>query len=387
MVKSPYQNRPSTAFWKTGVSETRPETIEGLWTRKFEIRTDTRVATAGSCFAQHIARFLRQQGCSVIDAEPPPPGLDDDTARSFGYCLYSARYANIYTVRQLLQVAREAFAGEPLADCVWEKDARYYDAYRPSVEPEGLKTPEAVVEHRRRHLSRVRQVLEDADVLVFTMGLTETWIDRENGHVYPTAPGTIAGDFDPAKFAFKNFTFNEVHDDFVALRALLKEHNPGIKFLVTVSPVPLTATASDKHVLSATTYSKSVLRAVAGQLADTFEDVDYFPSYEMIASPFSQAKFYEPNLRAVREEGVRTVMRVFFGRDLPEEKKATESDTPASDPELSRSERRARKLAGALIVDKQARKALRKQERDSDGDGGKKGDVVCEEILLDAFAK
>ncbi|WP_428660504.1 GSCFA domain-containing protein [Reyranella sp.] len=53
-----------------------------------------------------------------------------------------------------------------------------------------------------------------------------------------------------------------------------KRRRPGVRFLLTVSPVPLKASASQNHVLAATTYSKSVLRAVAGQLADTYDDVD-----------------------------------------------------------------------------------------------------------------
>src|SRR5207344_451486 len=76
--------------------------------------------------------------------------------------------------------------------------------------------------------------------------------------------------------------------------------------------VPLTATATSNHVLVATTYSKSVLRAVAGSLADTYPNTDYFPSYEMIASPWSKGFFYEANMRAVNTGGVAAVMRVFF---------------------------------------------------------------------------
>ena len=37
----------------------------------------------------------------------------------------------------------------------------------------------------------------------------------------------------------------------------------------------------------------------------------------MIASPFSRAAFYEPNLRSVTGEGVQAVMRVFFAAHPP----------------------------------------------------------------------
>jgi hypothetical protein len=87
--------------------------------------------------------------------------------------------------------------------------------------------------------------------------------------------------------------------------------NPRMRFLLTVSPVPLTATAEKQHILAATTYSKSVLRAAAGFLAQTRQDVDYFPSYELIAQFPTHGKFYESNLRSVKKEGVDFVMAHF----------------------------------------------------------------------------
>src|SRR5436309_8943046 len=141
-------------------------------------------------------------------------------------------------------------------------------------------------------------------VFIFTLGLTEAWVNKKTGRVYPTAPGTIAGDFDPEIHGFKNFTAREIHKDLMRFRNIVHKRNPGVRMILTVSPVPLTATASDHHVLLATTYSKSVLRTVAGELADNHQDVDYFPSYEIIASPWSRGFFYEPGLRAVNIGGV-----------------------------------------------------------------------------------
>ena len=67
--------------------------------------------------------------------------------------------------------------------------------------------------------------------------------------------------------------------------------------------------------MAATTQSKSVLRAVAGHVADRCDDVDYFPSYEIITSPVFRGAFFEPNLRSVKPKGVDFVMNSFF-RDM-----------------------------------------------------------------------
>lgn len=311
-MRSPYDNRPARSFWRTGVVEAPVGPDADLYRPEVKIDRSTRIATAGSCFAQHIGRALRERGFTVLDAEPAPGALDRETASRFGYGLYSARYGNIYTVRQFVQLVEEAYARFAPAEAVWEKDGRCYDALRPAVEPDGLRTAELVAIHRARHLAAVRGLLEEAEVLVFTLGLTEAWVHRASGTVYPTAPGTIAGSFDPDKFAFVNFGFDEVRGDFVSLHAALKAINPRLKIIVTVSPVPLTATATDDHVLVASAYAKAVLRAVAGTMAATLADVDYFPSYEIVTGAPSRGRFFGENLRTVTPEGVATVMATFF---------------------------------------------------------------------------
>jgi hypothetical protein len=410
-MPSPYQNLPPERFWKSGVAETTPQTVSGLYRKKFEIVRADKVATAGSCFAQHIAGYLRTKDFCVMDLEPPPPFLPKDLRRQYGFDLYSARYGNIYTARQLLQLAREAFGGAADPAEIWMKDGRFYDALRPNIEPNGFCSLDEAIACREHHLEKVRQLFETLDVFVFTFGLTEAWVNRQTGRVYPTAPGTIAGDFDPQRFELHNFGFNEVHDDFVAFRELVLARNPGVRFLVTVSPVPLTATAVEEHVLVATTYSKSVLRAVAGALASEFPDVGYMPSYEVIATPWTKAAFYEPNLRSVVPEGVAAVMRIFFaehGVDLAEKSPreevlaAAKKVAPAKkDSDLAA--RRAQRVAArkAARADRRGTSAMPEKADEAANSPQaldaapadrrrqaprKKQDEVCEEILLDAFS-
>ncbi|QNM83464.1 GSCFA domain-containing protein [Sphingomonas sabuli] len=350
-MQSPYSDLSPRQFWRSGVAEADGLVAPELYRKKFEIAQDMPVMTAGSCFAQHIGRNMRKNGYKVLDVERPPPGMLPDDAAKFGFGIYSGRYGNIYTSSQLLQLLREAFGLIEPHDPVWERDGRFFDAQRPSVEPNGLETREAVIAHRQSHLSAIRTLLKKARLLVFTLGLTETWRHKESGTVYPTAPGTIAGSFDPSTYEFVNLDYVQVLDDMEAVRALVLERFPGMKFLLTVSPVPLTATATDKHVMAATVYSKSVLRAVAGKLSDTYDDVDYFPSYEIITSSLSGGNFFEKNLRSVRAVGVNSVMETFFAEHGG-------GDPPA------------------------AAAAKRRRVEDADEDD----DVVCEEALLEAFA-
>lgn len=356
-MRSPYADKPPRSFWRSGVAARDIAAAEDLFRPKFPITRDQRIATAGSCFAQHISRHLRARGYRVLDMEPAPRGLTGAAAQAFGFDLYSARYGNIYAVRHLRQLLAEAFGEHAPVDAVWTREGRFFDALRPSVEPRGLGSAEAVRRSRAAHLGRVRRLFAEADLLVFTLGLTEAWRHLADGTVYPTASGTIAESPDPDAIAFVNFGFQDILDDLLAVRLRLKALNPGMRLLLTVSPVPLTATATDDHVLVATTYSKSVLRAVAGELAARFDDVDYFPSYEIIATPPSAGRFYEPNLRSVRAEGVETVMGVFWRAYEP-----GAAAPPAPAP------------AGAPAAASDA----------ADAEEG--AEVVCEDALLEAFS-
>lgn len=352
MSSSPYSGLEPRAFWRSAVTDRAPLDPGDIYTPRFRIRRKARIVTAGSCFAQHVGRTLKGAGYNVLDTEPPPPGMTNETAQKFGYNLYSARYGNIYTVRQLLQLLDEAEGASSPALPVWERNGRFYDACRPSVEPDGLDSPEQVAAHRKDHLAAVLEAFRAAEVFVFTFGLTEAWVHTETGTVYPTAPGTIAGQHDPAVFSFKNYTYREIMSDFVEFRRRMMAHNPGMTFLITVSPVPLTATASGQHVEVATCYSKSVLRAVCGDLHDRFRNVDYYPSFEIITSQNARGAYYEANKRNVSEQGVATAMGVFLKAQGAGPGGGAAARAPRQEPEAQPA-----------------------------------GDVVCEEALLDAFRK
>lgn len=353
MTSNPYKGLPSRAFWKTGVTQANPHSLAGIYKKKFAISSDSKIATAGSCFAQHIARHLSKNGYQVLDVEPAPPGLPEHRHQDFGYSMYGARYGNIYTVRQLLQLAQEVSGAWEPQDYIWEKNGRFFDALRPAVEPEGLGTAAEVVEHRQHHLERVKRLFQDLDLFIFTLGLTEMWVHKDSGTVYPTAPGAIAGNHDPSIHQFVNAEYSDVIKDFNRFQRLLKSLRSGqpFKILLTVSPVPLTATASDRHVLVATTYSKSTLRSVAGQLTARHDHIDYFPSYEIVTNPRLHSTSFEENLRSVRPEAVEMVMRHFF----------------AEHPVIAREETKTKK-----------KRAKTKKEA---------GQVQCEEAILEAFGQ
>ena len=302
-LNNPYLGLADKSFWKKAIVEKTPTTLNDIYTKKFSISQSDRIATAGSCFAQHVSRSLKSNGFKVINKESSD---------------YSANYGNIYTVAQLLQLTKESIGTIPITDIAWDKEGGFIDALRPGAITSPLESSEDVSQYRLKHLHAVRTVLKELDVFIFTLGLTEAWIRVEDQVVFPSAPGVIAGEFNPELFEFKNYEYNSIVTDFKEFIATTKAFRQGrpFKTILTVSPVPLTATASGKHILVANTYSKATLRTVAATLS---EDplIDYFPSYEIVTNPRYHLDSYNSNLRTVKQSTVKNVMTYFFSEHCP----------------------------------------------------------------------
>lgn len=310
-MSHPYSDLDAKSFWRPSIAEVEPTAVDPV-TTDLRIDPDTRIATAGSCFAQHIARYLRSSGFHFMNAETPPTVLSRRAADAGQYGTYSARYGNIYTARQLLQLFRRAHGTfAPAEDC-WEgTDGSVIDPFRPQIQPGGFASKREFELDREQHFAAVRRMFSHLDVFVFTLGLTETWEAVADGAIFPMCPGTAGGVFDPQRHRFVNLTVDDVTNDLTTFFGELRQVNPKAQLLLTVSPVPLVATASGQHVLTATTYSKSVLR-VAAETAAAETGIHYFPSYEIVTNAANRGSYFAPDLRQVTEAGVSHVMGLFF---------------------------------------------------------------------------
>ena len=310
---NPYSDLPPQAFWRTGVAEPGLFGLKDLWASPWQLPSDARFSTYGSCFAQHISRALVVRRMNWLNGEPAPGRTPARIAEAFNYGVFSARTGNIYTAAQLLtHVEMACGVRDPATLELWPDGALWRDSIRPAIEPSGFATEQDLQLSRASMVRGFRRSITGAEVFIFTLGLTEGWENAATGQCYPLCPGTLAGEFAADRHRFRNYHYPDIRSGLEAAFALIWQLNPNLRILLTVSPVPLTATASGQHVLAATTYSKSTLRAVAGDMAASDPRIDYFPSYEIIMGAPTRAAFFEPNLRSVAPPGVDFVMGHFF---------------------------------------------------------------------------
>ncbi len=300
----PYQRQPDRAFWSRGVAGGF-DAKDMLAPAPPLLLKEDRIISAGSCFAAHIAPLIERAGFHYLRTE-----IMEDEGDRFGYSRYSAGYGNIYTPRQLLQLLLRATGAFKPADDRWREEGRVIDLFRPGL-PYPAEDDEELDLITRAHLSRTLEAFSSATVFIFTLGLTEAWVSKMDGAVYPVCPGVVAGDFAPDRYEFVNFGVRETIGDLRAALGLLRRLNEGLRVILSVSPVPLLATATDAHVMCASTYSKSVLRVACEEICASEPDTIYFPAYEIINGPDRDRNF-EHDLRSISVWGLETVARALF---------------------------------------------------------------------------
>lgn len=321
-LDNPYTVKSDRAFWAKSVRATEAVDLFTSPAPEFSIRPTDRIAVAGSCFAQYLARGFAQSNKYILNLEPD--GTDSPYSSEESQ-LFSARYGNIYSSRQLLQLFQRAHGFSEPAENVWKlKSGRFVDPFRPRIPAAGFSTGSEVLVHMTRHLDAVQKMFRECSIFVFTIGLTEIWESVIDGTVVPSPPGVIKAASLACDYRFHNLNVQEVQQDLATFLELFRGVNPSARVILTVSPVPLAATFTDDHIFCANTRSKAVLRLAVDEIVRTNDFVDYFPSYEYVTSPHRTRTAFLANQRTVRPEVVQQVLNGFTTRYL----KDNEAEAP-----------------------------------------------------------
>ncbi len=123
------------------------------------------------------------------------------------------------------------------------------------------------------HTTLFKERIKNAEhnVVIMTAGFAETGRDDDD-----VGPG-----------ALKRFLTPEaVADAIVRVRVALNTYKPSTRLFVSVSPVPLEATASEFSPYEANAISKSIMRLGVAQACNQIEGIEYFPAYELITQHF-----------------------------------------------------------------------------------------------------
>lgn len=300
----PYRDLDARCFWSNQVGK---PFLDGLWRPRFPIQPATeQFASAGSCFSNHIGAALVDAG--IVWASHRPRNFPERQFASFDL-------GNVYTVAQLrfwLAAAHDPAAEVLTGGIVPSADGTgYCDLLRSGTAYDRFDTREALIEDRRRAARGIAEILRETGVFIFTLGLTEGW-ETADGLPCPICPAVRNEALQTDAYRFHREDYEEVLQGIEDCLGLAQRFNPDLRVILTVSPVPLTATATGQHVLAATTASKAVLRAAAEAACGRHGEVDYFPSYELVTTHLLPQDNFEANRRDVSPAAVALVMQHFL---------------------------------------------------------------------------
>ena len=135
-------------------------------------------------------------------------------------------------------------------------------------------------------LATTANAVRQADFLLLTLGSAVVYRHIETGKVVANChkmPGVL----------FERYLYHIDHlrDDMTRLLKTLHKANPGLKVVITVSPVRHT-----RDTLPLNSVSKSTLRVIAHELTVWNNWVHYFPAYELMMDDLRDYRFYEADM-------------------------------------------------------------------------------------------
>ena len=268
------------ARWSSVAEELSAE----LWPEvspSFRLRPGQTVFTIGSCFARNIEANLAALGCRIpmLDLRLPPEEFDGQPNSAmnkfhppaFRQCMeWTARIYDRDGV--VCWEDCEALAFEVI-------EGLYFD-----LDMAGTAAPatRARFIERRQHIYEIFSTAFDAECLMMTPGLIEAWRDKQTGLFTQEPPYHKRMLATPERWAFEVLSYPRCLENMLAALDVVRARNPGVKVLVTTSPVPISLTFTGRDITIANAHSKAVLRAVCDAVTLEREGVDYFPSYEMV---------------------------------------------------------------------------------------------------------
>lgn len=273
---------------------------------KFQLQKNESIFTSGSCFAREIERHLEKIGISVPTKYLNQKKYVKEKRANDGALFNRFNPASI--ADEIRAICNPAFLGERLIYELSENSA--YDAYFSPAQEKCAKSGK--LEIRSEILSYQNNFIQNAGAVFLTLGMSEAIYDKEFESYLNGAP--VLGKYNVAnnsRFEGHLIGLDETLAYLDESRNSLKQHiSPNMKMIVTVSPVPLEVTFTGGDVVQANQVSKSTLRLAAEIFCKQYDDVDYWPSFEMVlyAEP---ATAWKNDFRHVEREKVSQIMNYF----------------------------------------------------------------------------
>ncbi len=247
---------------------------------KFKIGYENKTLFIGSCFSENISTVLSEHGMRVIN-------------NPFGTLFHPS------AIRDCLDaiITKKKFNGSEF----FEKNERFHHfALHGELAHSTLSKS---VEDVNTRVEFAHEFLKSASVLFITFGTAWVYEHKLSGTTVANCHKVPADEFNKRKLGV-----NDIVSDFSYMINHLRNFNPGLKIILTISPV--------RHLKDGfieNSHSKATLNIAVHEIIRRFENTDYFPAYELVMDDLRDYRFYAEDMLHPTEQAINYVFSKFAG--------------------------------------------------------------------------
>lgn len=210
---------------------------------------------------------------------------------------------------------RMLFVGSCFADNIGRRFVD--DKFRATVNPYGVMYNPASIMHTVKRWtgelvaaqpeasnsgSDVSQAINDApQTAVFTLGTNHVYILNETGEIVDNCrkrPQRL--------FTERELSVDECADYLREAVTMLRQINPSVRIIITVSPIRYA-----KYGFHGSQLSKATLLLAADKLTKEMDNVVYFPAYEIVNDELRDYRFYREDMLHPTDQAVEYIWQRF----------------------------------------------------------------------------
>lgn len=210
---------------------------------------------------------------------------------------------------------RMLFVGSCFADNIGRRFVD--DKFRATVNPYGVMYNPASIRHTVKRWteelvaaqseasdsgSDVSQAINEApQTAVFTLGTNHVYILNETGEIVDNCrkrPQRL--------FTERELSVDECADYLREAVAMLRQINPSVRIIITVSPIRYA-----KYGFHGSQLSKATLLLAADKLTKEMDNVVYFPAYEIVNDELRDYRFYREDMLHPTDQAVEYIWQRF----------------------------------------------------------------------------
>lgn len=195
---------------------------------------------------------------------------------------------------------RMLFVGSCFADNIGRRFVD--DKFRATVNPYGVMyNPASIMHTVKRWTGELGATDEAPQTAVFTLGTNHVYILNETGEIVDNCrkrPQRL--------FTERELSVDECTDYLREAVTMLRQINPSVRIIITVSPIRYA-----KYGFHGSQLSKATLLLAADKLTKEMDNVVYFPAYEIVNDELRDYRFYREDMLHPTDQAVEYIWQRF----------------------------------------------------------------------------